>query len=88
MRNRLHKTVLWGSVLLVYSLLVTIVVSQLLELDAGQLSLSIIEPPDEASHGQERVQSLVKEVDQANGVSGLWLPSGPNDGRLPGSPAI
>ena len=88
MKNRLHKIVLWGSALLVYSLLVTIVVSQLLELDAGQLSPSLIESPDVASHGQERVQSLVNEIDQANGVSGIWLPSGPNDGRLPGSPAI
>jgi hypothetical protein len=88
MKKRLHKIALWGSVLLVYGLLVTVVVSRLLALDAGQLPPSILEFSTVASHGQERGQSLINALDQANGISGIWLPSGPNDGRLPGSPAL
>ncbi|NOR50685.1 MAG: hypothetical protein GQ530_06610, partial [Desulfuromonadales bacterium] len=88
MKNRLHKIALWGSVLLVYGLLVTVVVSRLLELNAGQLSPSLIKSSDAASHGQERVPLLINTLDQDNGISGIWLPSGPNDGRLPGSPAL
>lgn len=88
MKKRLRKILLWGIPLLVYGLLITAVVSQLLELDTVQLVPSVIESPAVASRGQESVQSLVNVVAPAKGLSGILLPLGPDDGRLPGIPAI
>ena len=88
MKKRLRKIVLWGSVLTVYGLLVTAVTIQLFALDETHLPPHVIESPATASRDQESVQSLIHEATQASDLSGILLPLGPDDGRLPGIPAI
>ncbi|GEM_PF-5011374 len=88
MKKRLRKIILWGSGLLIYGLLLAAVVSRMLVLDTVQLAPSMIESPAAASRGRESVQSLINRVTPANGISGILLPLGPDDGRLPGIPVL
>ncbi len=88
MKKRHRKIVLLGSGLLVYGLLVLAVASQLFEMDTVQLSPPMIESPTTSSRGQESAQVPINIATQANGFSGILLPLGPDDGRLPGIPAL
>ncbi|RLB67226.1 MAG: hypothetical protein DRH08_04215 [Deltaproteobacteria bacterium] len=87
MKKYTRKIVYWGSGLSVYALMVAAVFSLLLESDTSH-SLPVIEAPVVVSHGPESVQSLLDIVGQANGFSGILLPLGPEDGRLPGASAV
>ena len=86
MKKHTRKIVYWGSGLLVYALMVAAVFSLLLESETSPPP--VIEASAAVSHGPESVQSLLAIVDQASGFSGILLPLGPEDGRLPGASAI
>jgi hypothetical protein len=87
MKKYLNKIIGWGSVLSAYVLLAVVVCLLLFDWDAGQLSQAIGELTAVASVPQG-AQPILDGEHQPGSFSGILLPLGPRDGRLPGFSAI
>ncbi|MGK2904892.1 MAG: hypothetical protein ACSLFH_00910 [Desulfuromonadales bacterium] len=85
MKKHLRKTVFWGGALSTYAVLIASLLYLLHDIHPGQPSLDAKD-----SHvffsGKERGPLDIDA--QLNDFSGILLPLGPGDGRLPGFPAI
>ncbi len=87
MKKQFRNIVYWGSGLLVYALMISAVFGLLPETEVSSI-FSQGKDSAVASSKYESVQSLLNTIDQSSGFSGVLLPLGPGDGRLPGLPAI
>lgn len=85
MKQSFRKIVCWVSALSVYALLVAVVLCQLQESQDNPLAAVMAGPAEFA--GQESLQVLL-EAAHDGGFSGILLPIGPDDGRLPGLSAV
>lgn len=87
MKKSLDKITFWAGALVIYILMIAAVFVLLFEWDAGQFQQKLETSPYIIG-GRESVASLSNDGEQAVGFKRLLLPLGPDDGRLPGFPAL
>ncbi len=87
MNRSLRKNIYWGGALTLYASMVTALFCMVFELDVGEFfrsdnkSLAVF---DDLTGTSSPYKALMK----SNEFSGVLLPAGPNDGKLPGLPEI
>jgi hypothetical protein len=84
MDNLLRKIIYWGAGLSICALLV--VGGVRMQLDSESRSPLTIVPS--SLEGETSIQSTMLKVNSSEQISGVLIPLGPNDGRLPGVPSV